>query len=92
MKKTDWVEILTFYNSVFKTKYTKPRTMLKEGYKKFKSIKEFALKIGVSDETLRLQLWKEKIKVTPSGKWKRKTWLNSREKQTEKQTEKQMPY
>lgn len=72
MRKTDWFEILTFYNSIFGTGYTKPATMLKVGYKKFKTIEEFALKIGVSDETLRLQLWKDGIKVTQQGKWKRK--------------------
>ena len=72
MRKIDWFEILNFYNSIFKTKYTKPVTMLKAGYRRFKTILKFALKIGISNETLRLQLRKDGIKVTQQGGWKRR--------------------
>lgn len=39
--------------------------MLKNGYKRFGSLKEFAYKLGISNETLRQKLIKEGIKINP---------------------------
>jgi predicted enzyme related to lactoylglutathione lyase len=61
MRKTDWAEIIDFYNGVFGTKHTETKTLLEDGYKMFGSIEEFALKIGVSRETLRRKMVEEKV-------------------------------
>lgn len=71
MRKIDWNEILTFYNSVFKTNHTSVSKMLEEGYKNFKGLKEFSLKLDVRPETLRLKLIKSNIKINKVGKKKR---------------------
>lgn len=71
MRKIDWDEILTFYNSVFETNHTSISKMLKEGYKKFDGLKEFGLKIDIAPETLRLKLIESNIKINKVGKKKR---------------------
>jgi transcriptional regulator of acetoin/glycerol metabolism len=63
--KTDWDELQCFYNRVFGTKFVSRKAFLKSGYKKFGSIKEFSLKLGISRETLRKQLKQDGIKVKP---------------------------
>lgn len=65
MRKIDWNEALTFYNRIFNTNYAKVKTMLKNGYKRFGSIRELSCKLGVSPETLRQKLMKENIKINP---------------------------
>jgi predicted enzyme related to lactoylglutathione lyase len=61
--KIDWDELQSFYNRVFGTKFVSRKAFLRSGYKKFGSIKEFALKLGISSETLRKQLKKDNIKI-----------------------------
>ena len=53
MKRTDWDEILNFYNGVFNLHFKTHRAMIRNGYKRFGSMEELALKLGVSRETLR---------------------------------------
>jgi RimJ/RimL family protein N-acetyltransferase len=65
MIKIDWPEKLTFYNRIFNTNYVSVKVMLKNGYKRFGSLKEFAYKLGISDETLRQKLIKENIRINP---------------------------
>lgn len=66
MKKTNWPEILMTYNLIFNTNYISTKIMLKNGYKRFGSLKQFSCKLGISRETLRLKLKKEKIVVNPA--------------------------
>ena len=65
MTKTDWDELKTFYNDIFGTKFVSRKAFLKSGYKRFGSIDEFALKLGISSETLRKQLKQDDIKINP---------------------------
>jgi predicted enzyme related to lactoylglutathione lyase len=60
MIKTDWQEILEFYNEVFGTKFKTCAAMRQAAKEQFGSLKECALKLGVSVETLRLQMIKDK--------------------------------
>ena len=63
MIRIDWFEKLELYNRIFNTNYFSIKVMLKNGYKRFGSLKEFACKLGVSDEALRQKLRKEEIKI-----------------------------
>jgi hypothetical protein len=65
MIKIDWPEKLTFYNRIFNTNCVSVKVMLKNGYKRFGSLKEFAYKLGISDETLRQKLIKENMCINP---------------------------
>ena len=65
MRKTDWPEKLNSYNRIFNTNYISVKIMLKNGYKRFGSLKEFAYKLGISNEALRQKLIKENIKINP---------------------------
>ncbi|MCK4498954.1 hypothetical protein KAU11_00480 [Candidatus Babeliales bacterium] len=65
MIKTDWNELRYFYNRIFGTDYVGRRTFLRNGYKKFGSINEFSLKLGISRETLRKQLRRDGIAINP---------------------------
>lgn len=65
MKKIDWPELLNLYNCALNTNYSSSRTMLQNGYKRFKSLKKFSFKLGISKETLRQKLIKEGIKINP---------------------------
>lgn len=71
--RTNWAELLSFYNSTFGTNHKKLKTMLKEGYKQFKSLKEFSIKLDISPETLRLKLIQAEIKLNPAGSQRNKT-------------------
>lgn len=71
MRQIDWDEILTFYNSVFEANHTSISKMLEEGYKKFKGLREFGLKLDVAPETLRIKLIESNIKINKVGKKKR---------------------
>lgn len=63
MRKINWPEKLNFYNRIFNTNYISVKIMLKNGYKRFNSLKKFAYKLEISDETLRQKLIKEDIKI-----------------------------
>lgn len=63
MREIDWPEQLSFYNRIFNTNYISVKIMLKNGYKRFGSLKEFSYKLGISSETLRQKLIKENIKI-----------------------------
>lgn len=65
MRKIDWPHQLDSYNKAFNTNYMHVKIMLKNGYKRFGSLKEFAHKLGISDETFRQKLIKEGIKINP---------------------------
>lgn len=65
MKKINWPELLNLYNCALNTNYSSPKAMLKNGYKRFKSLKKFSFKLGISGETLRQKLIKENIKINP---------------------------
>lgn len=65
MTKIDWNELRYFYNRVFGTAFAGRRAFLRNGYKRFHSLKEFALKLGISHETLRKQLKQDDIKINP---------------------------
>ena len=64
--KIDWPEKLEVYNHIFNTNYFSVKIMLKNGYKRFGSLKEFSYKLGISRETLRLKLKKEGIIINPA--------------------------
>jgi len=53
MRKLDWQEITSWYNSMFNTNYKSPSTMLRNGKKKFNTWEELALKLGISHEMVR---------------------------------------
>ena len=53
MRKTDFNEILAWYNEVHGLKLKTVNAMIRNGHKKYGSYDELALKIGVSHETLR---------------------------------------
>lgn len=72
MIRTDWFEKLELYNRIFNTNYFSIRVMLKNGYKRFGSIKGFAYKLKISDETLRQKLMKEGIKINDPVRPRRK--------------------
>ena len=72
MIRTDWFEKLELYNRIFNTNYFSIKVMLKNGYKRFGSIKEFAYKLGISAETLRQKLIKEGIKINDPVRPRRK--------------------
>ena len=63
MIRTDWNELRTFYNEVFDVNFVSRRAFLRNGYKRFHSLKEFSLKLGISHETLRKQLKRDGIKI-----------------------------
>ena len=65
--RTNWPELLLFYNSVFGTNHKTLNPMLREGYKQFISLKEFASKLDIAPETLRLKLIQVGIKRKPAG-------------------------
>lgn len=65
MKKINWPELLNLYNCALNTNYSSSKTMLKNGYKRFKNLKKFSFKLGISGETLRQKLIKENIKINP---------------------------
>lgn len=65
MKKIDWTKRLLFYNHRFNTNYLSTKIMLKNGYKRFGSIKKFSSKLFISEETLRQKLMKENIQINP---------------------------
>lgn len=71
MLRTDWDEITVYYNNIFGTEFTKPAAMMRACYKKFGNLEEAALKLGISAETLRLQMIKNGNNIVPQGKWKR---------------------
>ena len=64
--KIDWPEKLEVYNRIFNTNYFSVKIMLKNGYKRFGSLKKFSYKLGISRETLRLKLKKEGIIINPA--------------------------
>lgn len=53
MRRLDWQELTSWYNSIFNTNYKFPATMLRNGKKKFKTWNELALKLGISYEMIR---------------------------------------
>lgn len=65
MKTISWPELLNLYNCTFNTNYISVKIMLKNSYKRFGSLKKFAGKLEISDETLRQKLIKENIKINP---------------------------
>lgn len=65
MRKTNWAEVLMHYNQLFNTNYISVKIMLKNGYKRFGSLKKFSHQLGISSETLRQKLKKENIKINP---------------------------
>ena len=71
MKKINWPELLNLYNCALNTNYSSSRVMLKNGYKRFKSLKAFSFKLGISEETLRQKLIKENIKINPPNQAKK---------------------
>jgi len=56
MKQIDWDEILDFYNKVFNLHFKTHRAMIQNGRKRFGTLEELALKLGVSRETLRKKM------------------------------------
>ena len=56
MKCTDWDEILDFYNGIFNLHFKTHQAMINNGRKRFGSLEELALKLGVSYETLRKKM------------------------------------
>lgn len=67
MRPIDWDEIMVFWNKTFSVEYTMHKKMLRAAYKKFSSIKELSLKLGVSTEALRIKLRQEGIKIKKPG-------------------------
>lgn len=72
MVRVDWFARLRLYNRIFNTNYLSHVIMLRNGYKRFGSIKEFAYKLGISNETLRQKLKKENIKINEPVRPRRK--------------------
>ena len=56
MKEADWDEILDFYNRVFNLHFKTHQAMIRNGLKKFGTLKELALKLGISYSTLRKKM------------------------------------
>lgn len=56
MRKTDWNELLEFYNKVHNLHFKTLQAMIRNGRKRFGSLEELALKLGVSYETLRKKM------------------------------------
>lgn len=56
MKRTDWNEILDFYNGVFNLHFKTVQAMINNGRKRFGTLEELALKLGVSYESLRKKM------------------------------------
>lgn len=75
MRKTNWCDIMDFYNEVFGTHYTKPAAMMQACYRKFGNLEEASLKLGISSETLRLQMKTDGCNIVSQGKWRRKRCL-----------------
>lgn len=72
MKRIDWPDRLDLYNRTLNTNYISVKIMLKNGYRRFGSLKEFAYKLGISNEALRQKLRKEKIKINDPIRPRRK--------------------
>lgn len=72
MKKTDWKDITSFYNQIFGLNFKTSEAMLRSCYKRFGSLKEAGLKLGISGETMRLKMRSDGSKITKTGKWKRR--------------------
>lgn len=56
MKAIDWNEILDFYNGVFNLHFKTLQAMIRNGRKRFGTLEELALKLGISYETLRKKM------------------------------------
>ena len=56
MRKTDWNEILNFYNGVHNLHFKTFQAMFRNGRKRFGNYEELALKLGISYETLRKKM------------------------------------
>ena len=72
MLKTDWDEITAFYNGVFGTKFKTGAAVRRSCLKRFDTIYNAADKLGVSSETLRLQMIEDGSKIPSQGSHKRK--------------------
>ena len=56
MIKTDWNEILGFYNRVHNLHFKTFQAVIRNGHKRYGTLEELALKLGVSRETLRKKM------------------------------------